>query len=430
MVTRRITYRLYPTKAQEQKLHYWRRLHCSLWNAAVYHRKTEYQRFCRSVSYLAQQNCLPAFKECWSEYIELGSQALQNTLKRVDFAYQRFFNGLGKYPRFKASRRYPGWTYPGSAGWKVHTTGLNGHLELSNLGIIQMCGQARAWGRPTTCTICWKAGKWYASITVECEPVRATGTGAAGIDLGCETAVTLWDGEKATEIENPRFLAKTQEKVRRASRQLRRKRKPEYKKKIQASRRWKKQNARVSRLKQKVANQRQNWWHQKTAEIVSSHSLVGAEELNVKPMTKKAKKGSKRKRQKAGLNRSILDVGMSDFMNCLEYKLQEAGGFLIKIPTKVVKPSQTCPSCYHQKKKELSERIHQCEKCGYTVCRDVAAAQICYQHLTSELGTSLDNARGDLTSTSRPKERKNCGGWKQVKSKKRETPPSAEGKAG
>jgi putative transposase len=166
ITTRRVTYRLYPSRQQEQTLHYWRKMHCALYNAAVYNRKTQYQRFNHSVNYLEQQNSLPAFKEVWTEYKLLGSHALQATLKRVDFAFTRFFKGLGGYPKFKASRRYSGWTYPCTAGWKAFTDGGNGNLVLSNLGKIAMRGQARTWGQPTTCTILCRNGKWYASITV------------------------------------------------------------------------------------------------------------------------------------------------------------------------------------------------------------------------------------------------------------------------
>ena len=385
--TRRVTFRLCPNRQQSAKLHYWRRLHASLYNAAVANRKTQYRRFKHSVDYYEQQNCLPAFKQVWPEYVELGSHALQNTLKRVDIAFQRFFKGLSKHPKFKASRRYKGWTYPDIAGWKVSNTGSNGSLELSNLGgSIKMRGQARTWGTPSTCTVFWQRNNWYASITVKCEPVRTTSMGAVGIDLGCETAVTLWDGEAVKEVENPRYLGKTQKRIAKASKKLRRLRKPEYKKKIKASNRWKKQNFKVSKLKTKAANQRENWRHQVTTEIVSRNSLVSCEELNIKAMTKKPKKGSKRKRQKSGLNRSILDVGMGAVMSCLEYKLQEAGGFLVKVPTRKIKPSQTCPKCHYQKKKQLKERQHVCEKCGYSIGRDVASAQICFDYATTGLG--------------------------------------------
>jgi putative transposase len=177
----------------------------------VYHRKTEYQKFSRNVTYYDQQNILPAFKQEWEEYKTLGSQALQATVKRVDFAFQRFFSGLGKYPRFKSSRYYRGWTYPATSGWKAHTTGDRGGLELTGiLGQIQMRGKARTWGTPTTCTIVWKQNKWYASITVNCEPVRETGIGAIGLDIGTLTTVAMSDG---TKIENPRFLATPQKQI-------------------------------------------------------------------------------------------------------------------------------------------------------------------------------------------------------------------------
>lgn len=34
---------------------------------------------------------------------------MQATLKRVDYAFQRFFKGLGAYPKFKSIRHYSGW---------------------------------------------------------------------------------------------------------------------------------------------------------------------------------------------------------------------------------------------------------------------------------------------------------------------------------
>ncbi len=195
------------------------------------------------MDYFEQQNSLPAFKEgrlrgClrnWPEYKELGAQTLQATLKRVDFAYQRFFNGFSQYPRFKAKRRYRGWTYPSSAGWKVHSNmGVNGQLELRHFGIqIPMRGKARTWGKPTTCTIFLSNNKWYASITVNCVPERQTHPPSPPSQEGG------WA-----------------QKVKQLSKQLRRKRRPE-KRKTKASRRWRKAQGLISKVKRKVANQRQ-----------------------------------------------------------------------------------------------------------------------------------------------------------------------------
>jgi putative transposase len=172
-----------------------------VFNACLAERKTAYQREGRSIDYFQQQNALPRFKENWQEYKELGSQALQATVKRVDFAFQRFFQGLGKYPRFKSSRYYRGWTYPGISGWKTYSNGGNSYLEISKLGKIQMRGKARRWGTPTTCTILWKNNKWYASITLNSDVQRQTGTGCVGIDIGTLTAVAFDNGDKEETSE-------------------------------------------------------------------------------------------------------------------------------------------------------------------------------------------------------------------------------------
>ena len=236
-----------------------------------------------------------------------------------------------------------------------------------------MRGKARTWGIPTTCTIVYRNDKWYASITVQCQPQRTTNNGAVGIDLGCKDAITLSTGKK---IAKPDFLAEGQRKVKAASKRLRRKRAPNRNKKIKASRRWKRERRVVSKLQREVRSQRKNWLHQTTSSIVSSNSLVAGEQLNVKGMTAKAKKGSKRKAQKTGLNRSMLDVGFGTLGQMLQYKLAEAGGFYVESPTRQLKPSQRCAKCWELTPKTLSDRVHVCSHCGHVEDRDINAAQV------------------------------------------------------
>lgn len=410
MLTRRITYRLYPTRQQGAKLHYWRKLHCSLYNAAVANRKTQYQQFGHCVDYFEQQNSLPAFKEVWTEYEELGSQALQATIKRVDFAFQRFFKLKSGYPRFKPSRTYRGWTYPAKSGWKAHTTGVNGYLELSNLGQIQMRGKARTWGVPTTGTIIFDQGKWYASITVQCQPERELGKEVIGADFGCKTAVALSDGNK---IEAPKFLAKAQEQITQLSKQQRRKRKPQ-KHKVKASRRWRKAQAKIRKVKRQVKNKRHNWVHQVAVDITRRNSIIVTEKINLKGMIRKAKTG-KRKRQKTGLNRSLLDVGIGMLKDAIEYKLAEGNGFLIHAPTHQLKPTQRCAKCWELTPKALADRWHVCSNptCGHVEDRDINSAQVCEIWVRGEELASL--AAESPSSTP-------CGSMKQLGTLKRQKP--------
>ncbi|MEW6496186.1 MAG: transposase, partial [Cyanobacteriota bacterium] len=138
-------------------------------------------------------------------------------------------------------------------------------------------------------------------------------------------------------------------------------------------------------------------------------------------MTRKAKKG-KRKKHKAGLNKSILDVGMGMLRAAIEYKVLEAGGVFVEVPTRTVKPSQTCPNCGSQHKKTLDERTHRCELCDFTIDRDLAAALVMLLWSQGKLPgfeTSLVDA--DVTSaTSGTRKRKQAGSQKQLGQMKRQ----------
>ncbi len=419
MLTRRTTFRLYPSKSQTAKLFEMRRLHCTLYNSAIADRKNSYQKLGKSISYYDQQNRLPDFKKVWPEFIGLGSQALQATLKRVDLAFQSFFKGLRGYPRFKSIRNYSGWTYPALSGWKAQTDGKNGHLDISNVGIIQMRGEARTWGNPTTCTIVYRHGEWYASITVQCLPIRETGTGSIGLDLGCKEAVTFSDG---VQISKPDFILEGERAVKLASKGLRRKRRPDRKKKVRASRRFKKIQAKVSRLRRKVGRQRLDWMHKLTSDTVSRNSLIAGEKLSVKNMTRKAKKGSKRKRQKSGLNRSILEVGMSGLSKMFAYKATEADGFYVESPTQKLKPSQRCAKCWELTPKTLADRVHECSNaaCGHVEDRDINAAQV---NLIWARGQELSSVGVDGKALLEAPV--NTGGFKQLSQVKRQKLPVA-----
>ena len=421
MATRRQTFRLYPSKAQEKALLEARRLHCYLYNACVSHRETEYKLHRRTVTYLEQQNLLPEFKQVWVEFAQLNSQTLQATVKRVDYAYQRFFRGLSRKPRFKSIRRYSGWTYPARSGWKVNSTGKHGTVTLNDLGItLKMRGQAKHWGVPTTLTIVYKPSRrqWFASFTVEVaipEPKFGSQSdlryeSIVAYDLGTETALTLFDGAEFREITNPRFTQRSEEKIRRVARLKRRKRAP--KKGVKASRRWKKIHRREAQLQAKAARQRRDWQHKVTSEIACRYDVGVTEKLHVKGMTRK---GGKRK---AGLNKSILSVGFGTLNQMITYKIEQKGGLVLVLPTQALKPSQRCPQCgaVHKEWADLSNRYHVCSACGFEVPRDRGSVMVMYNVATNRqpgLGTGLVSL-GCFSSTS-----KSCGSTKHLGQRKR-----------
>jgi putative transposase len=429
LITRRQTFRLYPNKTQEKVLFETRRLNCYLYNACIAHRQFEYQCGNKVVDYLTQQNLLPAFKKDWIEFANLNAQSLQGTVKRVDFAYQSFFKGLRGKPKLKRIRDYSGWTYPSFTGWKVQTLGKHGTLTLSDLGIaLKMRGEAKKWGTPTTLTIVYKPSKrqWFASFSLQVEaPVAKFGSESdlayeslVTFDLGAETAITLFNGSEFEEIENPRFSHKNDIKVRKVAKQKRRKRSP--KKGVKASRRWKKINNRESKLKAKVARQRQNWQHKVTSDIARRYDIGVTEKLNTQAMTRKAKTGSKRKKQKAGLNKSILSVGFGTLNKLITYKIEEKGGLVLQLPTQKIKPSQRCPKCgaVHPEWADLSNRYHICKACRFEIARDRGTVMVMYNVATNQqpgLGTSLVSL-GCFSTTSKTY----TGSMKQLGQRKRQ----------
>ena len=75
------------------------------------------------------------------------------------------------------------------------------------------------------------------------------------------------------------------------------------------------------------------------------------------------------------LGKHCLDAGFGQFFEILEQACFKQGVYFETVDSK--KTSQTCPNCLTETgKKDLSERTHVCQHCGYTTNRDVAAAQI------------------------------------------------------
>ena len=109
MQRRKATFKLDPNAAQTARLEAWTRLHCELYNAALEERIDAWRKAGKSISYFEQQNALPEIKADRPEFVALGSHALQQTLRRLDLAFQSFFRRVkaGQTPGFPRT-----WTPP------------------------------------------------------------------------------------------------------------------------------------------------------------------------------------------------------------------------------------------------------------------------------------------------------------------------------
>ena len=213
-------------------------------------------------------------------------------------------------------------------------------------------------------------------------PVTDTHTGAVvGIDMGVANTFTTSDGETAhIPTESPSTQQRYLELERKLARQDRTngaKADGDKSAKYRSNRRTKTVSE-MARIKGHEARRREDWQHKQTTRLVREYDVIALEDLNVEGMTKSARgtkeKPGKRVRQKAGLNRSILEQNWGRFQEMLEYKTQLADKILV--PVNPAFTSQQCSQCGHTSAQNReSQAIFECVECGHKQNADVNAAQ-------------------------------------------------------
>lgn len=158
-----------------------------------------------------------------------------------------------------------------------------------------------------------------------------------------------------TSITLPQCEAKrkkSEKKLKKAQRQLSRKKK--------GSNNREKQKKRLAKLHEKVANQRRDYLHKISYNIVKNNDIICIEDLQVKNMMKNHK-----------LAKSIANAGWRMLDKYLQYKAEKERKIFVKV--KPAYTSQRCSRCGKIVEKDLSVRVHKCE-CGLEIDRDVNAA--------------------------------------------------------
>ncbi|MFN7570506.1 MAG: RNA-guided endonuclease InsQ/TnpB family protein [Betaproteobacteria bacterium] len=384
MERRKVTFKLYPNAADEARLAAWVRLHCELYNAALEERIDAYRKTGKSIGYYEQQNALPEVKQSRPELAELGSHALQQTLRRLELAFQAFFRRVKAgqapgFPRFKAAARFAGFTYPDPADWKLMQLGRRGATLRIGSGKEAMSIRARGQhrlgdgARPNDLTVTRRNGEWFASVTLRVAEAacahQRTDHRHRGIDFGVTDWAIFDDGET---IENPRWVRRELPRLAGFQRQRAKKRR--------GSLRYQRLGRRIVRLHERIGNLRREFLHQTTTRLVATCAVIATEALQPKNMTRSARgtveRPGRRVRQKAGLNREILSAGLGMAHRMLGYKAAEAGSRLHLSQTRQLKPSQRCAACWAIVSKTLAQRVHVCPHCGHTAPRDQNSAQV------------------------------------------------------
>ena len=363
-----VLFRLYPTPEQATQMAQIAGACRFVYNLALEQRRDWYRpgrRFtfasqCREVTQLRAE-------VAWLKAVPVHT--LQQALRDLDRAYQSWWAGRAKAPTPRRKGLNDSFRFPDPVSLAVERTGTSsGRVKLPKLGWVRLRGWTALPGAICTLTVSRRAGHWFAAVQCEREVVEPAPSilPPVGIDLGVAVFAALSDG---TSIAPANHGQKALRALRKAQRALSRKQRGS------ANRR--KAVCRIARIQMRVANARKDFLHKHSTIIAKNHGVVVVEALPVRSMSASAKgtvaEPGRRVRQKAGLNRAILDQGWGLFRTMLAYKLADRGGRLVEVAA--AHTSQTCACCGHvDAANRPSQAVFVCGRCGHRANADTNAA--------------------------------------------------------
>ena len=292
---------------------------------------------------------------------EVDKFALTNAVYHLSGGYDRFFKHLGKFPKYKNKHK----------ARKSYTTNFtNGNIEIGNNYIkLPKLGKVKAkihrvpddnWKIKSATVTQNRDNTYQVSVLFEYDKtvcnVPVTDTVAIGLDYKSDGLYVDSNGKTA---DMPHYYRKSDEKLAKSQRKL--------KHMIIGSNNYNKQQKRIAKIHRRIANQRKDFLHKESTAIAKQYSCVCVEDLNMKGMSNKD----------FGNGKATLDNGYGMFLNMLCYKLQDRGGYFIKVD-KFFPSSQLCHCCgfKNSKLRDLSIRRWDCPACGTkNIDRDINAAQ-------------------------------------------------------
>lgn len=292
---------------------------------------------------------------------------LQQSLRDLDAAIGRFFEGLAAYPRFK-SRGRESLRFPDPKQFE-----LDGEwVRLPKLGWmrLRLSRPLPSDARLRNASISREGGHWFVSFCVEHEiadPAAPAGK-PIGIDVGVAQSLALSTGEM---IALPVPTAAEKTFVARLQRQCARKQ--------TGSRRWRKAQERVARHRRHQVARRRDAAHKATTRLSREHPIIVVEGLKLRSMSASARGTAEEPgcnvAAKAGLNRELLAQAHGELRRLLAYKCERTGARVVAVPA--AHTSQTCSCCGHvAAESRQSQALFRCVACGHEENADINAAKI------------------------------------------------------
>lgn len=326
---------------------------------------------------------LKALKAEYPWLTEAESTALQSANRNLADAFDRFFKGQNRFPRFKSRR------YAQSYNSKCVNNNIkvidHHHIKLPKLGIVYFRAGHLPLGKIKNVTVRLNAAnQYYITVLVESENQTLPKMGKnIGGDLGLKALLNLSDGVKEPihhfedqcrkklhrweKIRSRRYLeAKKQMAWDQHNKVL-------HPRQLSDFKNYQKARIMVAKYRQKVTNQRLDQLQKFTTKLVKSYDVIVLEKLNIKGMMKNHR-----------LARAIANASWAKLVSILQYKCDWYGKQLIQVNPSYT--SQICANCGNNnhrlglsKSEWLDIREWDCPNCGKHLDRDINAAQVILQ---------------------------------------------------
>ncbi len=297
------------------------------------------------------QAMLPDMKICEPRFKEVYSKTLQ-------YECYRLFSNLSALKVLKQNKKKVGRLRFKGKGWfktiNYNQSGFsleNNKLYLSKIGDIKIKIHREVNGNIRQIQIKKEIDKWYAIIISDEKKQIMCGEKIIGIDLGINNYVVDSDGNK---IENPKILEQNLSKLKYLNKELSRKKK--------GSNNRRKARIRLQRLHLKITNQRTDFLHKITTNLVKECKIIVMEDLNIKQIFQ----------QKYFNARNMMDVSWGKFAQLLTYKAESAGCQIVKVDPR--NTSKTCSQCGNIQDMPLYKRFYGCVNCNFVIDRDYNSA--------------------------------------------------------
>jgi len=343
-------YRLYPNR--EQREYFAKCFGCSrfIYNKMLSDKINYYKETGEML-----KNTPSQYKKEYEWLREVDSLALANAQLNLDKAYRNFFRDKSVgFPKFK-SRKINKFSYT-TNNQKGTVSIENGYIKLPKLKSRVKIVQHREFdGTIKSCTVSQTpSGKYFVSVLVETEIKELSKTeNKVGIDLGLKEFAICSNGYR---YANPKHLRKSEKRLKKLQKDLSRK--------ARGSQNRAKARVKVAKLHEKIANQRKDFLHKISSQIISENQAIVIEDLRVSNMLKNHK-----------LAKAISEVSWAEFRTMLEYKAEWYRREIIVAPSNYAS-SQLCSGCGNKSSqtKDLSLRTYVCSECGLEIDRDYNAS--------------------------------------------------------